>query len=392
MQDFSTNILVIGKTGVGKSSLLNFLFGEERAAVGTGKPVTGEGIHKYPEFFHGKMRVTIYDSWGLEPDKATCWKQIIQAEIRRHDCRNVRDWFHTIIYCVDCKRARIENFETTDIIRPLVDAGNRIVFALTKSDIASPDEREAISRVLREDWPDLPQVNICSVRQTLRGGKVREPFGREELFGCVCDNLRTNLLSKLIENFRVTSLDSMQEAIDHTMQEFDRRAGMFTRYDEKFFIKMRSYLINDLIRLHNGLQGQFITNLRDIRELEAGMLSSLKGIDYEEILRKIQLPFDDSMYRPITANGDNLFDLFLFGNLLPVPGPLPLIVFPFWFALPFRKKKIRAVLHRECVNLVSEITKGFLDNLGRLKNELNLSDNRDMDTFAETFYNTFFKN
>lgn len=34
-----TNILIAGKSGVGKSSLLNYIFGEEVAETGAGKPV-----------------------------------------------------------------------------------------------------------------------------------------------------------------------------------------------------------------------------------------------------------------------------------------------------------------------------------------------------------------
>lgn len=40
------NILVMGATGAGKSSLVNLVFGQELAAVGAGKPVT-DGVHAY---------------------------------------------------------------------------------------------------------------------------------------------------------------------------------------------------------------------------------------------------------------------------------------------------------------------------------------------------------
>lgn len=51
----STNVLIIGKSGVGKSSLVNYLFGKELQPVGVGAPVTKmeikEFTYKYDEHF-----------------------------------------------------------------------------------------------------------------------------------------------------------------------------------------------------------------------------------------------------------------------------------------------------------------------------------------------------
>ena len=77
MNSFSTNVLILGKTGVGKSALLNYLFGDEISSVGSGKPVTGEGIFTYEPFDYNGINITINDSWGIEPDKAGKWKNII---------------------------------------------------------------------------------------------------------------------------------------------------------------------------------------------------------------------------------------------------------------------------------------------------------------------------
>ena len=79
----STNVLIIGKSGVGKSSLVNYLFGKELQAVGVGAPVTKmeikEFVYKYDEHFE----MHIYDTWGLEPSakKAEQWKKTIFDEI-----------------------------------------------------------------------------------------------------------------------------------------------------------------------------------------------------------------------------------------------------------------------------------------------------------------------
>ena len=40
MKNRSANIIIAGKTGVGKSTLINAIFGEKLAATGIGAPVT----------------------------------------------------------------------------------------------------------------------------------------------------------------------------------------------------------------------------------------------------------------------------------------------------------------------------------------------------------------
>ena len=43
------NVLLIGKSGAGKSALLNYLLGEEAELTGSGKPVTGKGVFPHDD-------------------------------------------------------------------------------------------------------------------------------------------------------------------------------------------------------------------------------------------------------------------------------------------------------------------------------------------------------
>lgn len=58
------NILLMGATGVGKSSLINGLFGQEIAKAGTGKPVT-QHLEKYV-YVDEEKGLILWDTKGIE--------------------------------------------------------------------------------------------------------------------------------------------------------------------------------------------------------------------------------------------------------------------------------------------------------------------------------------
>ena len=59
-EDFRCNIVTLGKTGAGKSSLLNYLFGTNFPAR-AGKPVTPYGLDEKEGDINGQ-RIRVYDS------------------------------------------------------------------------------------------------------------------------------------------------------------------------------------------------------------------------------------------------------------------------------------------------------------------------------------------
>ena len=238
-----TNILILGKSGVGKSSLLNYLFDAPISEVGHGVPTTKIGIHTNPPFLHNDIEFCVYDSWGMEPATADKWKEIVEEEVQKNNAESLKDWFHTVVYCVDAERARIEDFEINDVLQPLIDGGNKILFALTKCAL-NPANTKSTEAVLREKFPDHECVAVESVAAKLYGRTTCQA-GREELLQKFVVNFFHNILYKSIIHYKTSTIKALNsEFTSAVMDFFDNEAGylgVFTHYGEEFKTKISAF-------------------------------------------------------------------------------------------------------------------------------------------------------
>jgi GTPase SAR1 family protein len=194
------NLFVLGKTGTGKSSLINYLSGRYVAISAVGKPQTGTGFHEKPPFIHeNSIEIVLYDSWGLEADKATDWQKLLQKEIKSSDSRDLDDCIHNIVYCIDSSVARVEDFEINEVIRPLISSGYNCIFALTKA--FGPTQIDDVGKLLREEFPQSPCIPVNSQECTLRNGKTVKQFGKEEILQHSCATLLNTLAPRILDAF-----------------------------------------------------------------------------------------------------------------------------------------------------------------------------------------------
>lgn len=169
------NVVVVGQSGVGKSSFLNYMADKDVFRTGVGGAVTKGYFEKF-ETRRGKVTYALYDTEGLEPGKVNQWESVILSEIRKRDESNdMSDWFHSILFCISAESKRIQPFEV-DAIRRMTSTGHVIVL-LTKMDKVSPDEVVALKEELvRQLGDQIDVIPVCSVSQKFRNGKrsVRE--------------------------------------------------------------------------------------------------------------------------------------------------------------------------------------------------------------------------
>ena len=175
------NLAVFGKTGVGKSTLANAIFGSEVAATGVGKPVTrGLVYHRHPGGLLG-----LYDSEGFETGSSG--DEILAAlRSRVAESRSLPmdQQIHAAWYLVRWSDRRFEERQG-DFVRALSDLGLPVIMVMTqvpsRDGVPHPDALELAHYIESLDLPLRP-AGRCLLTNALEDPFTSSPvLGLQEL-------------------------------------------------------------------------------------------------------------------------------------------------------------------------------------------------------------------
>ena len=168
----TVNILVAGQTGVGKSTLVNSVFGDEFARTAAGRPVTQTAEWHTSD----TMPLRILDTRGLEAKdyQATLDAMKVEIEASRSE-QDERNQLHIGWVCIAAPSSRVQDCEI-DIVRLLNKYHIPVIVVLTKDD----DDMEFASLVASILEQQSARFDaIVRVRSVSKPG--RPPFGLNEL-------------------------------------------------------------------------------------------------------------------------------------------------------------------------------------------------------------------
>lgn len=122
------NLALFGKTGVGKSTLVNAVFGAPVAATGIGEPVT----HDSHLYLDDRGQLGLLDTRGLEigRDDRQLLKEL-ESYVRRMRREPVEAQIHVVWYCVRGMDRRFEPFEA-EFVRRLDALDLPVIVVLTQ--------------------------------------------------------------------------------------------------------------------------------------------------------------------------------------------------------------------------------------------------------------------
>ncbi len=255
------NIVISGKSGAGKTSLLNYLFGDIKGKTGVGKPVTTTGFHP-TNFMIEDLPVTIFDSWGIEINKAEQWKNVLNEELSRRGVdKSPEEWFHTVFYCVQVGGARIEDFEI-NLIKEFINSKYKVIILLTKADQGGKKDLSELEKVLNEEIKEkVSVIPLCSVDDERLDGTRIESFGKQKILNSIYEHFWDSISLRLPDRCETVVWEDIDKALDSitNIAISARRNGRSATQINEIIERQFSNLIQELSG-KNGIIVQKVTN------------------------------------------------------------------------------------------------------------------------------------
>lgn len=278
------NLLILGKTGVGKSSFCNYVFGlKDIFAVGKGERGTDWDDHfRSHSFRYANHTLNIFDSVGIEANNLEEWDERLQHLLKSRN-ENIEaspmEWIHGVLYLINANSARIEQVEI-DRIKRIMSNNIPVHIVLTNIDVAAGKEkalRETLFKELSSTTKSSRRNNfiniheVCSVSIRTRKG-VSEPSGKEEVL--------ETFLAELDKKLRIQILSHFIDKMSHTVKQAQRAMIMeVTIRDLGIFTKIKAAW-NDALAQEFTLDARLEKIVKSYQEYVAVLDAFIDSLGY----------------------------------------------------------------------------------------------------------------
>lgn len=202
------NIVVVGKTGVGKSTLINNIFRERLVATGIGAPVTAHMVKITKDGFP----LCVYDTRGFElgqDSQNEIRNELLKTIKEGSDSGDINKAIHCVWYCVSAPSSRFEPQEI-EWIKSFTEESRLyhipVIIILTQA--YDSDKAKELKKYIESINLDVIQVApVLAEDQIINGLCVQKAYGLDTLIEimqeALPDEIKDTLMSVQQANLKL---------------------------------------------------------------------------------------------------------------------------------------------------------------------------------------------
>lgn len=221
------NIIVAGITGVGKSTLINAVFGKELAVTGIGKPQTAA-----PEEYEDEdVPIRIWDTVGfelLEEKRNAVINNIRDIISQKNKEKNSFERIHAIWYCINAENKRFQETEVNFVIEL---HRLQVPFIIVMTQCFSKNDNTVFENKIKEilsekGVTDIPIVQVLAQEKEIEFGdekRIIPAKGLKELVDLTIKNIPDYLKNGFIAAQKIDK-DIKRNASNDIISEYVKLA------------------------------------------------------------------------------------------------------------------------------------------------------------------------